>query len=154
MKFKRNRPTIGVLMGYSVLAVNTPDHYRSTILKGIQSAARARECNVLLGWSLMNGVSEVAGIRPAWPIASPESTFVPIGPWNTDGLIVFTPLQNDAHSQYLQNLRGQGYPVLFVATGEDAPTISVKNETGIRQAVEHVSFHGHHRRFYRRSSGG
>jgi hypothetical protein len=39
LKFKRNRPTVGILMGYSALSVNTPDHYRSTILKGIQSAA-------------------------------------------------------------------------------------------------------------------
>jgi diguanylate cyclase (GGDEF)-like protein len=144
-EFKHNRPTIGILMGYSVLSVNTPDHYRSTILKGIQSAACARECNVLLGWSLMGDVSNPVNIKPAWPIPSPDSSFVPIGPWNTDGLIVFTPLQNEVHSHYLQNLRQQGYPVLFIATGEDAPTISVNNEAGIYQAVEHMAvFHGHH----------
>ena len=132
-------------MGYSALSVNTPDHYRSTILKGIQSAACARECNLLLGWSLTNNVSDQAMLKPAWPVPSPDTRFVPIGPWNTDGMIVFTPLQNEAHSQYLQDLRRQGYPILFVATGEDAPTISAKNETGIRQAVEHMAiFHGHH----------
>ncbi|HSB01640.1 MAG TPA: GGDEF domain-containing protein [Anaerolineales bacterium] len=145
MKFKRNRPTIGILMGHSVLSVNTPDHYRSTILKGIQSAACARECNVLLGWSLMSSASDLVHLKPAWPIPSPDSSFVPIGPWNTDGMIVFAPLQNDTHSQYLQDLRQQGYPVLLIATGEDAPTISVRNETGIYQAVEHMAiFHGHH----------
>lgn len=145
MEFKRNRPTIGILMGYSVLAVNTPDHYRSTVLKGIQSAACARECNLLLGWSLVNGVPDSNVVKPAWPVASPDSSFVPIGPWNTDGLIVFTPLQNEVHSQYLQNLRQQGYPVLFIATGEDAPTISVRSEEGIYQAVEHMTIvHNHH----------
>ncbi len=145
IKFKRNRPTIGILMGYSVLSVNTPDHYRSTILKGIQSAACARECNLLLGWSLINDVYDLVHIKPAWPVPAPDSSFVPIGPWNTDGLIVFTPLQSSVHSQYLQDLRQQGYPILFIATGEDAPTISVRNEMGIYQAVEHLAiFHGHH----------
>src|SRR5512144_1100389 len=143
-EFKRNRPTIGILMGYSTLSVNTPDHYRSTILKGMQSAACARGCNVLLGWSLIGNVSDLVNIKPAWPVPSPDSRFVPIGPWNTDGMIVFTPLQNEIQSQYLQNLRQQGYPVLFIATGEAAPTISVRNETGIYQAVEHLAvFHGH-----------
>ncbi|HMB23326.1 MAG TPA: hypothetical protein VKP08_10870, partial [Anaerolineales bacterium] len=85
MKFKHDRPTIGILMGYSTLSVNTPDHYRSTILKGIQSAACARECNILLGWSLMNNITDLAQVTPAWPIPSPETSFVPIGPWNTDG---------------------------------------------------------------------
>lgn len=144
LKFKRNRPTIGILMGYSVLSVNTPDHYRSTILKGIQLAARASECHILLGWSLMDNAPEGVSIRPAWPIAAPDSRFVPIGPWNTDGMIVFTPLQSTSRSQYLQSLRQQGYPILFIATGEEAPTISARNETGIRQAVEHMAvFHGH-----------
>ena len=143
-KFKRNRPTIGILPGYSNLSGKTPDNYRSTIIKGIQSAARARQCNLLLAWSLGH-FTESNTVFPPWPIVSSASDFVPVGPWNTDGLIVFTPLQNDAHSRYLQNLRKQGYPVLFIATGEQAPTISVNNEAGIRQAVEHLAIHhGHH----------
>lgn len=144
MKFKHNRPTIGILMGYSTLSVNTPDHYRSTVLKGIQSAACARECNILLGWSLMSNVTDPVQIKPAWPVPALDTSFVPIGPWNTDGLIVFTPLQNEVHSQYLRDLRKQGFPILFIGTGEDAPTISVRNETGIYQAVKHmVILHGH-----------
>src|SRR6266498_1507975 len=144
MDFKRNRPTIGILPGYSTLAGNTPDHYRSTILKGIQSAARARECNLLLGWSLSQ-VADQSVVHSPWPVISSDSDFVPVGPWNTDGMIVFTPLQYNTHSRYLQSLREQGYPILFIATGEDAPTISVNNRAGIRQAVEHmVIVHGHH----------
>ena len=143
--FKRNRPTIGILPGYTILGGKTPDHYRPTILKGIQSAARARECNLLLAWSLGHTAASSLVIYPPWPIVSPDSDFVPVGPWNTDGLIVLLPLQNDTRSRYLQDLMKQGFPVLFISTGEQGPTLSVDNEAGIRQAVEHLAVtHGHH----------
>jgi len=144
-KFKRTRPTIGILPGYSALAGKTPDHYRSSILKGIQLAGRVRECNLLLAWSLGH-TTEANAVYPPWPVISPESDFVPVGPWNTDGLIVFTPIQNEVRSQYLQELTEQRFPVLFIATGEQGPTISVDNEAGIRQSVEHLAIvHGRRR---------
>jgi diguanylate cyclase (GGDEF)-like protein len=143
MEFKRNRPTIGILPGYSVLEGKTPDHYRWSVLKGIQSAARAKECNLLIAWGLGRAM-ESDEIHPAWPTVSSDTDFVPIGPWNADGLIVFAPLQHAARSQYLDELRKQGVPILMIATGEQGPSISADNVTGIRQAVEHlVSVHGH-----------
>src|SRR5438093_12967259 len=101
MDFKRNRSTIGILPGYSVLEGKTPDHYWWSELKGIQSAARARECNLLIAWGL-GRATESGDIDPAWPTVSSNSDFVPVGPWNSDGLIVFAPLQNEARSQYLE----------------------------------------------------
>src|SRR5919106_949243 len=143
MNFKRNRPTIGILPGYSILEGKTPDHYRWSVLKGIQSAARARKCNLLIAWGLRRA-TESGEMQPAWPAVAYDSDFVPVGPWNTDGLIVFAPLQHAARSQYLEELRQQGYPILMIATGEQRPLISVDNQTGIRQAVEHlVRVHGH-----------
>lgn len=143
-KFKHDRPTIGILLGYSVLAGKTPDHYRASVLKGVQSAARARQCNLLVAWGL-GRVTESNAIYPAWPTVSPDSDFVPVGPWNTDGLIVFAPIQHEARSRYLQALREEGYPILFIATGENGPVISVDNEAGIHQAVAHLAIdHGHH----------
>ena len=143
MKFKQNRPTIGILPGHSVLEGKTPDHYRWSVLEGIQSAARARNCNLLIAWGL--GRSAESGvIHPAWPTVSSDSDFVPVGPWNTDGLIVFAPLQHAARSQYLEELKKQGFPTLMIATGEQEPLISADNETGIFQAIEHlVMVHGH-----------
>jgi diguanylate cyclase (GGDEF)-like protein len=88
-------------------------------------------------------VSDSSGAFPAWPMISSESDFVPVGPWNTDGLIVFAPLRHEARSRYLQELSDQGYPILFIATGEREPMISVDNEAGIRQAVAHMRDHGH-----------
>ncbi len=143
MNFKRNRPTIGILPGFSVLEGKTPDHYRWSILKGIQSAGQARQCNLLIAWGLGRG-TESGDIHPAWPTVSSDSDFVPVGPWNADGLIVFAPLQHATRSQYLEELRKQGFPILMIATGEQGPLISADNQTGIRQAVEHlVMVHDH-----------
>jgi diguanylate cyclase (GGDEF)-like protein len=143
-KFKRERPTIGILPGWSGLAGIIPDRYLASVLGGIQSAAHIRECHLLLAWGL-GRVSDPSGTFSAWPVTSSDSDFVPVGPWNTDGLIVFAPLRHEARSHYLQELSNQGYPILFIATGERGPMISVDNEAGIRQAVAHMVDHGHHR---------
>jgi diguanylate cyclase (GGDEF)-like protein len=144
MDFKRDRPTIGILPGWSGLAGTIPDRYLASVLAGIQSAARIRQCHLLLAWGL-GRISDSSGAFPAWPAISADSDFVPVGPWNTDGLIVFAPLRHEERSRYLQELSDQGYPLLFIATGEREPMISVDNETGIRQAVAHMVDHGHRR---------
>jgi diguanylate cyclase (GGDEF)-like protein len=144
MEFKRNRPTIGILPGWSGLAGIIPDRYLASVLAGIQSAAQIRQCHLLLAWGL-GRVTEPSGIFPAWPMTSLDSDFVPVGPWNTDGLIVFAPLRHEERSHYLQELSDKGYPILFIATGEREPMISVDNEAGIRQAVAHMVDHGHRR---------
>src|SRR5215216_3835801 len=141
-KFKRDRPTIGILSGWSALAGKIPDRYIASVLQSIQSAARIRECHLLLGWGL--GRVNESNYYTVWPVVSPDSDFVPVGPWNTDGLIVFAPLHHDSRSHYLQGLKNQGYPVLFIATGEGDPMVSADNEAGIRQAVAHLVDHGHH----------
>jgi diguanylate cyclase (GGDEF)-like protein len=139
---KRDRPTIGVLAGWSTLEGSTPDYYRLPIIKGIQSAARSRRCHTLLSWGIRR-FTDANQFYPAWPVASPETDFVPVGPWNTDGLIVLTPLASESRSQYIQNLIAEGYPILFIATGEQGPQISVNNRAGIRQAMAHLVGHGH-----------
>ena len=141
-KFKHDRPTIGILPGWSGLAGIIPDRYLASVLKGIQSAARVKQCHLLLAWGL-GRVNHPTGIYPAWPLVSPDSDFVPVGPWNTDGLIVFAPLRQETRSQYLQELSDQRFPVLYIATGETGPTISADNEGGIHQAVAHLANHGH-----------
>src|SRR4030095_8436990 len=141
-KFNRDRPTIGILPGWSGLAGIIPDRYLASALAGIQSAAHIRECHLLLAWGL-GRVTDSSGTFPAWPVTSADSDFVPVGPWNTDGLIVFAPLRHEERSRYLQELSNQGYPILFIATGERGPMISVDNEAGIRQAVAHMVEHGH-----------
>jgi diguanylate cyclase (GGDEF)-like protein len=144
---KRSLPTIGILPGWSVMEGKRPDRYLAAVLRSIQATARDRGCHLLLGWGL-GRVTDLIGLHPAWPVASPDVDFVPVGPWNTDGLIVFAPLRHEGHSRYLQELTDCGFPVLFIATGERDPMISVDNEGGIRQAMAHLVEHGHRRIAY------
>ena len=141
---KRNRRTIGVLPGWSGHEDSRPDSYLTSVFRGIQSAALTRECNLLLAWGVGRGADSGVNI-PAWPVISHESDFVPIGPWNTDGLIVFAPLLNETRSRYLQGIIAQGHPVLFIATGENGPAVLADNEDGIHQAMAHLVEHGHRR---------
>jgi diguanylate cyclase (GGDEF)-like protein len=141
---KRDRPTIGILAGWSAHEGTEPDHYLSSILRGIQSAAQIKKSHLLLAWGV-GRVTEASEIYPAWPEISPESDFVPVGPWNTDGLIVFTPLRNEGRSLYIQQLRAEGHPVLFIAAGENGPTVAADSREGIRQAMFHLLEHGHRR---------
>lgn len=143
-RFKRDRPTIGILAGWSTLEGATPDHYRMLVMQGIQTAAHSWGLNVMFSWGIRR-IIDVHGIYPSWPTVSPESDFIPIGPWNTDGLIVFTPIGGEQRSEYLQKLRAEGYPVLFIGTGEEGPQVASDNTSGIRQAVAHLAEHGHRR---------
>jgi signal transduction histidine kinase/AraC-like DNA-binding protein/ABC-type sugar transport system substrate-binding protein len=83
--------------------------------------------------------------RPAWPSISSESDFVPVGPWNTDGLIVINPLLSQSRSHYIQDLYQAGFPIIFIGKGEAGPTISADNSDGILQAIKHFVEHGHQR---------
>jgi diguanylate cyclase (GGDEF)-like protein len=142
--FKRDRPTIGILTGLSTLEGPIPDQYRIAVVRGIQSAARSRQSHLLFSWGI-RGTYPFHGIHPAWPEPSPETDFIPVGPWNTDGLIVFTPLGNQKQSLYLQQLIAQAFPILFIASGEEGPGMAIDSMAGIRQAMAHLVEHGHHR---------
>jgi diguanylate cyclase (GGDEF)-like protein len=143
-KFKRERPTIGILPGWSAITGQTTDHYLASVLEGIQSAARIRSCNLLLAWGL-GRVSDVSATHTAWPVVAPDSDFVPVGPWNTDGLIIFAPLLHESRSRYLEELGSGGFPLLFIASGAGSPMVTVDNAIGIEQAIKHLMDHGHRR---------
>lgn len=142
--FKRDRPTIGVLAGWSIPEGAGPDYYRTLIIRGMQSAARSRGCHLLIsrGNRLINQVDR---FYPSWPEPSAETDFVPVGPWNTDGLIVFAPLGDQKQYDYIHGLMEQSFPVLFVGSSELGPQIAIDNEIGIRLAITHLMEHGHRR---------
>src|SRR5512138_132573 len=142
--FKRDRPTIGVLAGWSIPEGAGPDHYRTLIIRGMQNAARSRGCHLLIsrGNRLINQVDR---FYPSWPEPSAETDFVPVGPWNTDGLVVFAPLGDQKQYDYIHGLMEQGFPVLFVGSSELGPQIAIDNEMGIRLAIAHLMEHGHRR---------
>jgi len=139
----RGRSTIGVLAGWQLYA-GTIHTLLSPILQGIYTAACERDCNVLMACGVVSSFAPET--RVAWPFLSPEVDFVPVGPWNTDGLIVIAPHQGaDALAHYLEQVMAAGHPVVFVESAENRPAISVDNENGILRALFHLKEHGHRR---------
>jgi signal transduction histidine kinase/DNA-binding response OmpR family regulator len=137
-------PTIGFLSTWSVYEGTTIDNYTRTLLQGICAAARDRHCSLLLGCGI--GLpSTPRGSRTAWATPGPRVDFVPIGPWNTDGLIIIPDDLSDAQFKYVQDLIHSGYPVVLTTPEKPGPTVAVDNAGGIRQAFDHLMQHGHRR---------
>lgn len=147
LKNHDKRPTLGVLVGWSVYK-DVLHPYLLTVFQGMRAAAEARGCNLLLACGMDDylDTGQVTGqVRPAWPEVASDSDFLPIGPWNTDGIIAITPIENKRHAAYLQQLRTAQHPLVFVGAGEPGPLVMADNESGIDQAVAHLAAHGHRR---------
>ena len=140
-KITGKRPTIGVLAGVQIYYGTILGNFIGPLLHGVYSAAENWGCNLLLAGGMDS--SPYTSARPAWPIPSADVDYVPVGPWNTDGLIVFTPLFSESRSQYIQELIADGHPIIFAATGEPGPTVAIDNEGAIRQVLLHLMDHGH-----------
>ncbi|RPJ24388.1 MAG: LacI family transcriptional regulator, partial [Chloroflexi bacterium] len=139
----RGRFTIGVLASWQLYA-GTIHTLLNPILQGIYTAACEQDSNVLIGCGVVSSFAPET--RPAWPFLSPEVDFVPVGPWNTDGLIIIAPHQGgDDLSHYLEQVMAIGHPVVFVESAENRPVICPDNVTGIRQVMMHLKKHGHQR---------
>ena len=136
-------PTIGVLAGWQVYE-RYVHGFLDLVLHGIHAEAQNQGCNLLLACGLGHASSPIR-LKPAWPVASPENDFVPVGPWNTDGLIAINPLLTTERSQYIQQVIAEGHPVVFVGPGEKGASVGIDNESGIRQAIKHLVQHGHQR---------
>lgn len=132
---KQTRPTLGVLAGWPVFT-GMPDSFLGHVFRGIQTAARDRNCNLLMACGIDSGL-------PAWPLLSPEVDFVPVGPWNTDGLIIVSPFASEAGEGYAQALIASGFPVVFAGDRDSGPAVVADNAGGIRQALEHLVKHDH-----------
>jgi hypothetical protein len=136
--FNHGCPTIGVLAGWQYYWTATPLSYLNPIYRGIRQAAGDLSCNLLLGCGMGPSATSTDPLRLARPTLSSETDFVPIGTWNTDGLIAVNPLHTEARSRELQDLIAAGHPVMFVAAGEAGPTIVADNAAGIRDAMHHL----------------
>ncbi len=136
------RSTVGVLLESNVYTGMSPSMFATSIIRGIQAAARDQRLNLLIAC----GMGQAAGpnrYRPAWPDPIEGVDFVPVGPWNTDGLLIFSPVRSEPRFQYVEQLLRDQFPVLFIGSGMGSPTIMVDNEGGIRQVLEHLVGHGH-----------
>lgn len=140
----RVRPTVGFLSTWSVYEGTAIDSYTHTLFQGICAAARERDCNLLLGCGISLPASPRAS-RTVWAVPGAGVDFVPVGPWNTDGLIVIPDDLSDSQSEYVQDLIRSGYPVVLTTAEKPGPLVAVDNAGGIRQAFNHLFQHGHRR---------
>jgi hypothetical protein len=118
----RVRPTLGFLSTWSVYKGTAIDSYSLTLLQGICAAAREHDCNLLLGCGISLPASPCAS-RTAWTVPGAGVNFVPVGPWNTDGLIVIPDDLSDSQSEYVQDLIRSGYPVVLTIAEKPGPHV-------------------------------
>jgi len=139
---KIRRPTIGFISTWPVYQGTTIDRYAHSLIQGISAAANDQECNLLLGCGF-----SVTGHNPQnrsfWPVPGPNVNFVPVGPWNTDGLIIVPDDLTEEQSQYVCDLLASGFPIIFTTPEGPGPVVAVDNTLGIRQALDHLVEHGH-----------
>jgi signal transduction histidine kinase/DNA-binding LacI/PurR family transcriptional regulator/CheY-like chemotaxis protein len=138
----RHKPTIGFISTWPVYQGTTIDRYAHSLIQGISAAANEHGCNLLLGCGF-----SVTGNNPQnpsfWPVPGPNINFVPVGPWNTDGLIIVPDELTKEQSQYVRDLLESGFSVIFTTPEGPGPIVAVDNTLGIRQAFEHLLYHGH-----------
>ncbi len=145
------RHTIGVLTGWQVYERAILRNYLGPLLRGVRAAAREAGCNLLLACGVGPAIvldelsARPTQIVPAWPEPAPDTRFVPVGPQNTDGLIVVNPLMTSERGAYIDSLREQGHPLVFVGTAYGGPAVGLDNHGGVRQALTHLVEHGHRR---------
>jgi signal transduction histidine kinase/DNA-binding LacI/PurR family transcriptional regulator/CheY-like chemotaxis protein len=138
------RPRIGFVSTWPIYQGTTIDRHAQALVQGISAAARDRGCDLLLG----AGVSPRAERnrwRTAWPTAAAAADFVPVGPWNTDGLIIVSDDLSETQAAYARDMQAVGYPVVFTTPEGPGPRVSVDNRAGIHAAIRHLVEHGHRR---------
>src|SRR6187549_10957 len=125
--YRYGHPTIGVLIGWHVYWTPTPYSYLNPIFRGIHAAIKDLECNLLLACGMGSQTDQSDPTRPAWPTLAKDVDFVPVGPWNTDGLIVINPLISESRSTYIHDLQKAGHPIVYIADGEGQPAVVADN---------------------------
>ena len=137
-----HRPTIGFICTWPVYQGTTLDRYARSLIQGISAAASEQGCDLLLGCGF-SATGNNSQNRSFWPAPGPNVNFVPVGPWNTDGLIIVPDELTKDQSQYVRDLLGSGFPVIFTTPEGPGPVVAVDNTLGITQAFRHLLEHGH-----------
>src|SRR5437867_5602960 len=123
--------TIGVLASWQVYEGTTIGRYLHTLLRGVRAAAIDKGCNLLLACGI-GSISKPQSYTTAWPIPAADADFVPVGSWNSDGLIVVPQSLSPTQSRYIQDLIASGHPVVFAGPEEPGPAVMVDNADAIR----------------------
>lgn len=139
---RNRRPIIGFISTWPIYQGTTIDRYAHSLIQGISAAATEQGCDLLLGCGF-SVTGYTAQRHSFWPVPGPEVDFVPVGPWNTDGLIIVPDDLTQEQSQYVGDLLASGFPVIFTTPEGPGPVVAVDNIYGIQQAFTHLYNHGH-----------
>jgi diguanylate cyclase (GGDEF)-like protein len=137
------RPTIGVVAGWQVYERTTPNWFLEAVLRGAAEAGAALGCHVLLSCGVDARIDDPSDVRPAWPVPGEDCDFLPVGPWNTDGIVFISPLRTPGRRAYALALQQAGFPVAFVGSGDGCPAVVADSAPGFREALLHLRSHGH-----------
>ncbi|HEY0739363.1 MAG TPA: substrate-binding domain-containing protein [Herpetosiphonaceae bacterium] len=138
-----NSLTIGVFDNRQVYEGSTIARYEQTLLRGIRAAADHYGCNILLACGIGPHTAPFVAL-PAWPISLPYTNFVPVGPWNTAGLIAIPPFTDD-QLVAIRAALPPDHPLVFTYPQEGFSSVGPANRDGIAQAFAHLIEHGHRR---------
>ncbi|MCA1899698.1 MAG: substrate-binding domain-containing protein [Chloroflexi bacterium] len=139
---KNYRATIGFLSGWQVYERTILSDYYGELAQGILRTAHERQCNVLLACGTSPSEFPVV-VRPAFPIHDPTVDYLPVGEWNTDGLILAHPLVGKPVLEYAERLRAANFPLVIIGGAEAVSSVQIDNASGIQQAMAHLLEHGH-----------
>ena len=140
---RTTRPAIGVVAGWQVYERTTPNWYLEAVLRGVAEAGTALGCHVLLSCGIDAQIERPSEVRPGWPVLGEQGDFVPVGPWNTDGLLFISPLRTAERRGYAFDLQRSAFPVVFVGSGDGSPAVVADSTPGFREALAHLRGHGH-----------
>ena len=119
----QHKPTIGFICTWPVYQGTTIDRYAHSLIQGIGAAANEHGCNLLLGCGF-SATGNNPQYRSFWPVPGPDVNFVPVGPWNTDGLIIVPDELTNEQSQYVRDLLESGFPVICTTPGQPLAAVT------------------------------
>ncbi len=119
----RYKPTIGFICTWPVYQGTTIDRYAHSLIQGIGAAANKEGCNLLLGCGF-SVTGNSPQYRSFWPVPRPNVNFVPVGPWNTDGLIIVPNELTKEQFRYVCDLLESGFPVVFTTPEGPGPVVA------------------------------
>ena len=108
----KHKLTIGFISTWPVYQGTTIGRYAHSLIQGISTAANELDCNLLLGCGF-SATGNRSQNRSFWPAPGPDVNFVPVGPWNTDGLIIVPDELTRKQSEYVRDLLTSGFPIIF-----------------------------------------
>lgn len=117
------QPIIGFISTWPIYQGMTIDRYAHSLIRGISAAANERGCHLLLGCGF-SATGNSPQRHSFWPVPGPEVDFVPVGPWNTDGLIIVPDDLSDEQSHYVRDLLASGFPAVFTTPEGPAPGLA------------------------------